>query len=133
MSALSGIIGNISYDIIKSAFRTILRKAKKSQDNIGQDNINFANDTAINIFIEQINEFDVNFQNINPAVKTEIEKEMLVWSLSNAINSEIKDGTFNREAIHNALKKGFENAEHPQKPSAEDFGKFWKEIDKEDL
>lgn len=132
VSALSGIIGSISYDIVKSAFRMILRKAKKSQDNIGQNKINFTDESAINIFIGQINEFNVNFQNINPAVKSEIEEEMLAWSLSNAITSEIKEGSLTKEAIHNAFKKGFENAEHPQKPSAEDFGKFWKEIDKED-
>lgn len=131
-SVLSGIIGNLSSDLVKSAFHAILRKAKKNAENIGQKDVNFTNETEINIFIHQINEFNINFQNVNPVVKREIEKEMLIWSLSNAMTSEIKNGNFTKEAIHNAVLKGFESAKKTQKPSPVDFANFWREIDKED-
>jgi hypothetical protein len=130
VAALSVIVGNLSYDIAKKAFLAIWRKAVKSQDDIGQHKINFTNETEINIFIGQIKEFHLNFPNINPLVKSEIEKEMLTWELSNAVKSEITNDKFTKDDVFNAVKRGFENAEHPQKLSEKDFNEFWKAIKK---
>jgi hypothetical protein len=132
VAALSGVIGGLSHDIVKSAFRKIIGNANKSQDDIGQTKINFINDNDINIFIQQVNTFHLDFKDIDSSVKSEIKKEIIIWELTDAIKSEVKDNKFTKDDIYKAIKKGFEQAEHPRKPSKEDFAEFWKKIEGED-
>ena len=129
VAALSGVVGGISYDIVKSVFLKIIGNANKIKKNIGQNKIKFKNDNSIKVFINQMNTFYLDLKDIDPLVKSEIEKEMIIWDFCDAIHPELFNGKYTKEEILEAIKKALIEKEHTQKPSEEDFVDFWKEIE----
>lgn len=136
VQVLRYIISGISYDIFKKAFHVILRKAFKLKGDIGQNKINIINNADIKIFIQQINDFHLDFKDIDPAVKREIKKEMFIWEQveaeKKAMKNLIKKNKVTEEDIFNETMKELKKVKYLHKPSKKDFTGFWGKIDDKD-
>lgn len=129
VAALSGVIGNMSYDLVKKALRKITKNSNKLNKDIGQNKISFSKDSEINIFIQYVKEFHLDEFSTAGEIKYEINKERIIYSLTETLYPVLSKGTANREKIHEAVKEAFDKFSKADKPSIEDFDSFWKRIE----
>ncbi|MBW2738870.1 MAG: hypothetical protein JRE64_08485 [Deltaproteobacteria bacterium] len=130
IAALSGIIGNASYDILKKVIGEILNKSKKVPDNIGQDKMTFFSETNIEIFIQYIREYHQEKSSAVDEVNYEIEKEGIIWNLTDTLYPVLKRGKPTRDEIHEAVNKAFDKRKETKKLKNTDFESFWNNIEK---
>jgi hypothetical protein len=128
VAALSGIIGGVSYDLVKKVVRKILSNSQKLEQDIGQDRISMSHEMDIEIFVQYIEEFHTGKLNAVDEIKSEIEKEQICWILTDTLPNPTK-GPLSREDIREAVKEAFHKYQNLDKPSNKDFDSFWKEID----
>ena len=129
VAALSGIIGNISYDIVNKAFKKIINNSKELNKDIGQKKISITNDAEINIFIQYIKEFHLGEYSAPDEVKFQIIKEEIICNLTDSLYPVLSEEKPTREKIHEAVEEAFNRNKKADKPSSEDFGSFWKKIE----
>ena len=129
IAALSGIIGNASYNLIQKVIAKILKKSREVSDNIGQDKITLLNELNIEVFIQYINEYYLEKSSAVDEVNLEIEKERIIWNLTNTLYPVLQRGKPTRGEIHEALKRAFEKRKEIDKPKSDDFESFWNNIE----
>jgi hypothetical protein len=130
VAALSGIIGGASYDLVKRVIGKIMRSSKEFSDNIGQDKITVSNETDIKVFIQYIQEFHEGKSNAVDEIKSEIEKERIIWNLTDTLYPVLTEGNPSREQIHEAVKMAFDKYQNIDKPLPTDFDSFWEDVDR---
>lgn len=141
VSAISGIIGGVSYDVIKKIVSKI--KSKISSFPIKYDrklNTVLNNPAELRIFIQYIKEFYTGLDNINPEIKNAIREEMIIGPISEItaeLASQILNKKIKKSKIANLTKSQFEDLikkrvlaiqkkTHP--PKAGDFKNLWKSL-----
>lgn len=130
VAALSGVIGNLTTELVKKIYRAIASKAKKCNEDIGQKEDAFLNNFDIDVYIEEVKIFHNDFQGIDPAVRSSIKEEMIVHEMGNSLLPMINKGEdISQEMIAEAVKKAFEKIESRKKLSKQDIDNFWKAID----
>ena len=130
VAALSGIIGGASYDLVKRVIDKIMKSSKEVIDNIGQYNITVSNETDIKVFIQYIQEFHEGKSSAVDEIKREIEKERIIWNLTNTLYPVLTEGNPSREKIHEAVKMAFDKYQDIDKPLPTDFDSFWEDVDR---
>lgn len=132
IAALSGVVGNLSTELVKKAFKTILNKVKNCKEDIGQNKVSFLKDAEIDVYIQQVNVFHNDFQGIDPSVKAEITKEIFIHELIDSLLPEMKKKNMEitEKMIFEIVKQTFDRVKTRQKLSKQDFENFWKAIGK---
>ncbi|MDP3182382.1 MAG: hypothetical protein Q8M54_06145 [Desulfobaccales bacterium] len=125
LSALSGIIGNLAYDLIKKAFLTIIKKSETLGKEIGQSNISISSEGDMNIFIQYIEEFHLDADNISPRIKQGIFNEIVSWEVTDIA---MKSKPINKEELAEIYKQAIINVKRIDKPLSQDFINFWKQL-----
>jgi DNA-directed RNA polymerase subunit RPC12/RpoP len=128
IAALSGIIGNLSYDIVKKVIGKIIRSSKKVDYDIDETTMQLLNDFKIKIFVQYIQEFHTDSSTAVIKVKQEVEKERFIFSLTKTLYPAITGGNTSREQIHDAFLEAFNKYHNFKKPSHEVFDSFWQDI-----
>lgn len=132
VAALSGIIGNASYDLVKKAIGKIKRSSEKIPHDIGQGKVEIFNETNINIFLQCIQEFHDDNLAATDEIKYEVAKERLISNLTKKMLPLLRTKSNpSQEEIHDAVSKAFNEYQNLQKPPSEGFDSFWKDVDNE--
>lgn len=128
-AALSGIIGGIAYDIVKKAMRAAIDRSRIIDKDIGQPRVSLDKDADLDSFIQYIQEYYKDPESIDNAVRVEIEKEEIVWILSEETSS-LFSGTSSptKEEIVKIVRKAYGKARKPEYPSKDDFIHFWEQL-----
>ncbi len=130
VAALSGIIGGASYDLVKRVIGKIMRSSKEVSDNIGQDKIRVSNETDIKVFIQYVQEFHEGKSSAVDKIKREIEKERVIWNLTDTLFPVLTEGNPSREKIHEVVKMAFDKYQNVDEPLPTDFDSFWEDVDR---
>jgi hypothetical protein len=129
VAALSGIIGNVSYDLVKKIIQKIL-KNKLSESNSGsKQKIKLANKIEINTFIQFIREYHSNEFTTNSEVKYEIDKEQLINHIGKFVLPTLLKGNPKSKEIHNAYVKAIKTRPTKKKLKTRDFDNFWQKFE----
>lgn len=127
IAAICGIIGGISYDIVKK----VISKMKYKTSNIKikyyyKDLNKILNDSKeLRIFIEYIDEFCGGLNNIKQEIKYEIKKEMFIC-MSSKIIFEKKPKS--KKEIYESFLRANELIENIEKPKSSNFKNFWNNL-----
>lgn len=80
LAALSGVVGNVAYDIVKKLAKKFYHKVFQLKENKRYDEIRkfLSDDKQLEIFTNYIREYYNNFPDINPKVKKAIEQEIFL-------------------------------------------------------
>lgn len=127
VSALSGIIGNLAYDLIKKAIHAINQKFRTLGCEIDQSLISLSSEKDIIIFIQYIQEFHSDSEQIPSKIKRAILEEIISWEVADMFS---KHNPQTKEEIKDILRKAFLNINNINKPSRKDFINFWKQLKK---
>ncbi len=131
IAALSGIVGNASYDLIKSVIRKIISKAKREGGESCFTEFQLESSHGIEIFIEYIREYNEGMPNVSPEVRSAIVEEILIHGITKG-NSEdftalLKRSRCNLSEIANILRE----AQHKELSSGSLHDLWDKMIDEE--
>jgi hypothetical protein len=129
VAALSGIIGNAAYDLVKRIISRLIASSTGVADGTGQTKIHISNETDIQVFIQYIKEFHEDKSAATPEIRWEVEKERIIKNLEHTLFPLLSEGTNpGREAIHEAIKAAVEE-DHNVRPTPPDFDSFWVDAD----
>ncbi|SEL08510.1 hypothetical protein SAMN04487787_10674 [Kosakonia sacchari] len=131
VAALSGVIGNATYDLVKVIIKKIIEKAKAEGANeIAEE---YDSDEKIEILIVQINEY-INFpEKIHPEVLRGIKEEELVDDYMYGFSEimEIKDNMkITPEEVEEEIKKIKNRKSKVKSINEKNFAHFWDNIKK---
>ncbi|HBG28151.1 MAG: hypothetical protein A2Y10_06675 [Planctomycetes bacterium GWF2_41_51] len=118
--AVSGIIGQISYNLIQKAFHKIIKSMKGKEIEHDYDT------KEINIYIENINCFCKNFEGIDPEIKNLIKDEMIGWAATELFMEELEKDPKIKGKLEESEKKSYKIIREIPRP--EDFEKFWNSL-----
>ena len=91
MAALTGVIGNAAYDVVKQVIGRLLVRHREKRDCLSPD---FRSDAEIEVFIKNAREFVNGMTEVNVTVRQWIEHEELTDSLSKESVKAIVKGDF---------------------------------------
>ena len=130
VAALSGVVGNLSYDIVKAVSKKIIcnfNKLKGEETNISEDEVE-------KIF-KNFDEFINNFSSIDKKVADAITEEMIVHSVSGKNAEKMAKLLFANERspkvqaeMVKIMKKAIKREKKKPKPQPEIFDDFWGNI-----
>lgn len=126
VAALSGVIGNATYDLVKSVIKKIIEKAKIEGENKIADK--YDSDEKIEILIIQINEYINSPEKIHPEVLRGIKEEervddsMYGFSEIMELNSNEK---LSPEEVEKEIKKIKDRKLKAKSIDEKNFAHFW--------
>jgi hypothetical protein len=135
IAALSGIIGNVAYDVVKAALSRItscLRKGKTKAVGTPIPRL-LRTEEGVNIFIQHVQDFCNGLRKLDPDVKRAIVGEMMVHLLVDLTDTDgtpgtvrkVKLGPRDEEALKEILMRPFLAGSITDKPVSQDFDGFW--------
>lgn len=131
VAALSGIIGNASYDLVKNVIKKIIEKAKK--DGVDEIAKKFDSDYKIEILITHINEYINTPEKIHPEVLHGIKEEMQVDDYMYGF-TEIMEVKSNKkltpEKVEEVIKQIKDRKLKADSINRENFSHFWDNYNK---
>lgn len=132
VAAISGIIGNASYDLVKKVVGKIKRSSENIPQDIGQWKQEIFIETNINVLVQYIQEFHADKLETTDEIKYHIGKERLISSLTALMLSKmLTEKNLTQKDIHNTATRAFDEYHNLKKPCAETFDSFWKDVDAE--
>lgn len=135
LAAISGVIGNLAYDIIKSAMVRIRDQAREVEvEGRGYEALAALTDDDLDLIYEYSKSYVQAFEDLERTIREDIQEEIMADAVGDAVaqNPELlnilairecseEDTSAFVEAITAAMKK----QPYTQKPSASAFKNFW--------
>lgn len=86
LAAISGVLGNVAYDIVKTVIRKILKNAAGDHDHPPDEDVKqLTSDEAIDNLFQHIQEFIGGLPTVDPAVKAAVLEELLVHHMTDIV------------------------------------------------
>lgn len=136
LAALSGIIGNVAYDVLKGATKKIIDQFKSKGDsgdiNEIEDVMN--NSDKFDLFIYYLTDYYNGMPNVNPAIRDTIVEEIQADSFSDTMSTLMASLekperiSQKHQDINKILKETLSQEEitsDVQTPEQSDFDEFW--------
>ena len=130
LAALSGVIGNASYDLVKK----IVKRLASSQNN--KELVKEVNIRKLYVYLEQ---HHCHSLEVDVRVRQEIEKEQIIWTRTDAVSSALANTDIARlpkkemeTVFFDALTKAASALKSQQAPSSSAFMKLWSKLEEHD-
>lgn len=134
VAALSGIIGNIAYDVVKLAIFNIIKSLQKKDESPSISVPRLLRSTeGVDIFMNHIRDFCNNLDSIDPEVRNAIIEEMVVditvnLRFADDNTKRVKGLSLNPQSadeLEEMLMRPLITSSITKKPAKRDFKGFW--------
>lgn len=130
LAALSGIIGNAAYDVLKIVIRKLREKRAEviEYDMVQQALKNLENEEELRLFLQYILDYHNSLENVDAQVKGVIIEEMIIDVLledPSTADENIRS-LANRKDRKRLLEKAIKQIASRERPTKADFKDFWK-------
>ncbi len=127
IAALSGVIGNISYDIIKKVIQKIKEKSSNPDDSSAKSYNILNNEEEFRVFTMYIEDFHNDLQNVIPEIAAAVIREMIVDKTLELedLGADLKG---EKDPVYYLLQASIQ-VRRKKKPHSTDFADFWKKIE----
>lgn len=135
VSALSGIIGNASYDLTKALIRRLRNSPDKRQKNEIGYITDLSDERKIQEFVEYIEDFAKGLKKVEPPVLSLIKEEMIAHKAVQLLHPKFgkKPRMNSKQALIKVREKAEAKLAQQSAPKQPDFENFWKDVDKGNL
>ena len=140
LAAVSGVVGNLTYDVVKAALVRIRDQAKEKSDR-GADykSLGELTDDDLDRIYEYSKSYAQAFEDLEKAIRDDLVEEMMADAMGDAVahNPDLlkilvkkKSSTKEQKKVVKAITAAMKKQPYAQKPPASSFQGFWNKLKK---
>jgi DNA-directed RNA polymerase subunit RPC12/RpoP/transcriptional regulator with XRE-family HTH domain len=127
VAALSGVIGNLTYDLLKNAIQWIIKSWCSRHRSPSAHKYEKWSNADLELFVKYIAEY--HYEKIPAEIDGLIKKEQIICAISTGIIRHARENeNWDRSSIAKAMKEAMERLNRQNRLYEKDFSCFWKEI-----